>query len=721
MEKEVSEVDRKLLLKKSYLERTKRYIAGNSITQDELYSFVRKFFLEYLKLDYEFTYEELSQELNKIFIKPKVKERIDDFLLRLSESEYLEESILDAAAINSFLNEFLSIVDDIVYDEKSPKAPIMDSGIVKKIFKFKHRNPVNDAGVEAIRSMVDNVQAHIRNADLDMAKSSYVELMGSYDKLEHADKESVKDEVSKIYSKLQDMMRSSSNVPSSTAIPSSDAASSVDIADADDVIKSMDQISSLIDSGLIEDAKIIYAQTLRSYESLDDINKQSLYSRINGLYLKIQDPMPKRSSAFAKSSTAMKSSSAAKQSSAVSSLPNAQVSKTSKDNSDKDFTNKDISIKAIKDTPFKESKDSSKNPAPMKDSAPMIDSSDEPFSNIYDFRKGDADEKNSNYGKDEKDSMSEDILPDNSRTGQKIDHTDADDENMLFRPGVVLELKNSPTVQKTQQKIERRDDKDNKDAVGNVKDHVKNPKDEQKPHLSKMQKSSSETSLAGNISDIPFADAPNSVNPEKNVMFASPLEHIPDFDHAKTMATSLPFEKLLRRADDLISSDNLDSAQDVYSSAIKIYKSMDSADKSRHYPSLDEIFRKLDEALHKRSLHELLDTHSGIAPDKASAGKNASGKKGASKDKSVISSKPADDPDSSSGSLPLVVVNDAEASRVYELIEESYFNMDNGHSDLAMLKYYKALELYHKLQMSDKKKLYSSLYALFKTLSIKKK
>jgi hypothetical protein len=71
--------------------------------------------------------------------------------------------------------------------------------------------------------------------------------------------------------------------------------------------------------------------------------------------------------------------------------------------------------------------------------------------------------------------------------------------------------------------------------------------------------------------------------------------------------------------------------------------------------------------------------------------------------------------------LPVLLVNDPETTRVYELIEESYFSMDNEHSDLAMLKYFKALELYHKLSVDDKRKLYSNLYDLFKKLSAAKK
>ena len=89
MDREVSEVDRKLFLKKTYLDKIDYFITRNPINQDELYSLIRKFFGEYLKLDYEFTYEELSQELNKVFIKPNIKEHIDDFLIRLSETEYL--------------------------------------------------------------------------------------------------------------------------------------------------------------------------------------------------------------------------------------------------------------------------------------------------------------------------------------------------------------------------------------------------------------------------------------------------------------------------------------------------------------------------------------------------------------------------------------------------------------------------------------------------------
>ena len=135
MEREVSEVDRKLLLKKNYLDKIRYYLTRNPISQDELYFLVRKFFTEYLKLDYEFTYEELSQELNKVFIKPKVKEHIDMFLIRLSESEYLEETVLGTADINNYLRELDDIIRNMIFDDQ----PVAEEspGIIQKVLKRK--------------------------------------------------------------------------------------------------------------------------------------------------------------------------------------------------------------------------------------------------------------------------------------------------------------------------------------------------------------------------------------------------------------------------------------------------------------------------------------------------------------------------------------------------------------------------------------------------------
>ena len=79
--KEVSEVERRLVVRQKYLDKISELAIKDIIEDDDFYALVRGFFTELLKLEYEFTYEEIILELNKIFMKPIVKSQIDSFLI----------------------------------------------------------------------------------------------------------------------------------------------------------------------------------------------------------------------------------------------------------------------------------------------------------------------------------------------------------------------------------------------------------------------------------------------------------------------------------------------------------------------------------------------------------------------------------------------------------------------------------------------------------------
>jgi len=132
MEKEVPEVERKRLVKRKYVDKIDSTLSRTVIDQKELYFLVRGFFSELLKLDYEFTYEELSSELNKIFLKSALKEEIEDFLYDLSESEYFLEKDLEQEQIRGFVVHLQNIVKSMIYDIE---IPTHKSSFLEKIFK----------------------------------------------------------------------------------------------------------------------------------------------------------------------------------------------------------------------------------------------------------------------------------------------------------------------------------------------------------------------------------------------------------------------------------------------------------------------------------------------------------------------------------------------------------------------------------------------------------
>ena len=118
MEKEVPEVERRLAIKNSYLGRM-GLLEARDVEDKEVYVLIRGFFADFLKLNYEFTYEELSIELNKIFIKPAVKQRVDLLLSDLSMFEYQSQKILAQPDLKELLSGFREVIESLIPESET--------------------------------------------------------------------------------------------------------------------------------------------------------------------------------------------------------------------------------------------------------------------------------------------------------------------------------------------------------------------------------------------------------------------------------------------------------------------------------------------------------------------------------------------------------------------------------------------------------------------------
>ena len=123
----MSEAERRVSIKKTYSEKI-ALLLKRDVDEKELYSVIRLFFADFLKLEYEFTYEELSQELNKIFLKQALKQRIDKMLEDLSWLEYMPDHELSQSEKKTILNDFKDLIEQLILDlEDTPgKVSFLD-------------------------------------------------------------------------------------------------------------------------------------------------------------------------------------------------------------------------------------------------------------------------------------------------------------------------------------------------------------------------------------------------------------------------------------------------------------------------------------------------------------------------------------------------------------------------------------------------------------------
>jgi hypothetical protein len=83
------------------------------IKEKETYNIIKEFFREYLQQDYEFTYEELIEELRKIYVERSLKNRLMNFLQKISVIEYKDEEI-PQESLKQMLKEFDYLVKNLV-------------------------------------------------------------------------------------------------------------------------------------------------------------------------------------------------------------------------------------------------------------------------------------------------------------------------------------------------------------------------------------------------------------------------------------------------------------------------------------------------------------------------------------------------------------------------------------------------------------------------------
>jgi len=822
MEKEVSEVDRKLFLRKTYLDKIYYHINRNPINQDELYSLIRKFFGEYLKLDYEFTYEELSQELNKVFVTPKVKEHIDDFLIRLSESEYLEETILGTNEINKYLEEFGDIIKNIIYDDQPVHG---EESIVQKVLK-RHKEAPKIMDVTGINALIEETNFHITNGNMDIAKSSYINLLKAYDALSKDDKKKLHDNLNEVYERLQTLIKN----PASQVESGKKNNASYTISDSIKKVRDLaDDTLFYINASNAESAKKKYAEALSLYEALDPEDKKLMHSRINDLYNQLQamlsvttyiDSEPVSANGSNKDLREEQSgSNNADTSNVALNLDLSTISSSPSIYASPEGFKTDVSIQSGNTLLGNDNTNSNKDLIDIDLSAVSNAAGTQDMANsaAEDNRLFRPDAISENSSGSVQDIFSSNYEKDSNRLSSKeSDYTANNDlsikensaaSNILFTPTVSVESQKSFT---TTQNVVKESSATESSATSKTGPMVKKstssniasmpgtsmqtfparvtstptpligsesrkplqvgslpisssipqtkispakpasplaspPTLQLEPHKDIHEKKNiQEKTTSGKlvapdlkkikspyintssivpiplISEKPIQPSQPAVQSSKPIIFSSSIQPTIQSSQSEIQSTIQPavdkLNRILKKIDDDIILDKFDKAKSTYKEALLFYRSMLDVNKAKCYEHFYATFKRLDDALHQKSLHDILDKHLLDADESRRPISLASDE---SSDKNYSSSESSKILKMTT--LPVMLANNPNMTRVYELIEESYFNIDNEHSDLAMLKYFKALELYHQLPILDKKKLYSDLYELFKKLSISKK
>ena len=132
-----------LLLRETTKKKIAYLLSKHTIKDIEVYNLIKEFFKEYLKADYEFTFDELAQELKKTYIEKHIKETLFKLLEDFSTIEYKDEDLPDEM-LKEFLGTFSKLIDELIKEEQKKGffARLFGKKLPKKELRAK---PVQDS------------------------------------------------------------------------------------------------------------------------------------------------------------------------------------------------------------------------------------------------------------------------------------------------------------------------------------------------------------------------------------------------------------------------------------------------------------------------------------------------------------------------------------------------------------------------------------------------
>ncbi|MBU1976120.1 MAG: hypothetical protein KKG59_06990 [Nanoarchaeota archaeon] len=127
--------ENRLLLKEIFLKRTNYLLSKQILKEKEVYNIVRDFFKEYYNVDYEFTQNELMDELKKIYFEPETRKKVEQLLEKAFKIQYSDKP-LEIEELKSILKQFSKLLDTII---KKPARKGLVGIILRKMLGKRYK------------------------------------------------------------------------------------------------------------------------------------------------------------------------------------------------------------------------------------------------------------------------------------------------------------------------------------------------------------------------------------------------------------------------------------------------------------------------------------------------------------------------------------------------------------------------------------------------------
>ncbi len=152
MPRPLTELERKKALKLNHHKKIDYALAKAFIHDNDLYDLISDFFREYLDLKYEFTHEELTHELDKMYIKDGLKKNIIAFLDRIAYLQFNAQEKPSQDELRKLILSFKRIINELISSEEAKPQSFLEKVQSWVSNKAHHESPKesNKAPSEAI-------------------------------------------------------------------------------------------------------------------------------------------------------------------------------------------------------------------------------------------------------------------------------------------------------------------------------------------------------------------------------------------------------------------------------------------------------------------------------------------------------------------------------------------------------------------------------------------
>jgi hypothetical protein len=156
-----------------------------TLSETDVYVVVKEFFKQLFSLDYEFSHEELLEEIDKTYIEEDTKNTLMDFIRMIGRIEYDSDTHFNNDELKGMLSTFNDVVERLIKES---------------INQQKKGKIINKTEDKTLGQELDDIK---KESDINIAKEKYKKALEKYNLMTQAEQELYYKKLQEVYEFLK--------------------------------------------------------------------------------------------------------------------------------------------------------------------------------------------------------------------------------------------------------------------------------------------------------------------------------------------------------------------------------------------------------------------------------------------------------------------------------------------------------------------------------------